>query len=74
MIGRTRERQLLTAAYESKKSELIAVVGRRRVGKTHLITSHFKGKIDFEMMGLQKGTKEQQLRNFAYCLKEAKRS
>lgn len=61
-------------AFESKKPELLAVLGRRRVGKTYLIRSFFKEKIDFEMVGLKDASTEQQLRNFAYSLKDAKRS
>lgn len=36
-----------------------------------MIGSFFKGKIDFELTGLKDGKKEQQLRNFSYCMKEA---
>lgn len=72
MIGRTTEIKILKKAYESKKPELIAVLGRRRVGKTYLIRTFFEGKIDFEMVGLKDGKKQQQLRNFTYSLSEAK--
>ena len=37
LIGREREIQLLKRYYQSDRSELIAVYGRRRVGKTFLI-------------------------------------
>lgn len=74
MIGRKKEMEVLTNVYASKKPELVAVFGRRRVGKTYLIGSFFEGKIDFELTGLKDGTKEQQLRNFAYSLKDAQKS
>jgi uncharacterized protein len=74
MIGRKKEMDILANAYASKKPELIAVFGRRRVGKTYLISSFFQGKIDFEITGLKDGTKAQQLRNFAYSLKDAQKS
>jgi AAA+ ATPase superfamily predicted ATPase len=74
MIGRKKETAILAKAYASKKPELVAVFGRRRVGKTYLVGSFFKGKIDFELTGLKDGTKEQQLRNFAYSLKDAQKS
>jgi uncharacterized protein len=73
MIGRKKEMDILANAYTSKKPELIAVFGRRRVGKTYLIGSFFQGKIDFELTGLKEGTSEQQLRNFTYSLKDAKK-
>jgi uncharacterized protein len=74
MIGRKKEIDILANAYASKKPELVAVFGRRRVGKTYLIGSVFEGKIDFELTGLKEGTHEQQLRNFAYSLKDAQKS
>jgi uncharacterized protein len=72
IIGRKKEIAVLASAYASKKPELIAVFGRRRVGKTYLIGSFFQGKIDFELTGLKEATKEQQLRNFSYSMKDAK--
>ena len=72
MIGRTKEIALLQKLLTSRKPELVAVIGRRRVGKTYLIRSFFEGQIDFEMVGLKDGKLNQQLRNFAYSLKEAK--
>ena len=72
MIGRKAETDHLRRAFESNRPELVAVLGRRRVGKTFLIRSFFKGKIDFEMVGLKDASTAQQLRNFAYSLKDAK--
>jgi AAA+ ATPase superfamily predicted ATPase len=46
MVGREKEIELLSKIYSSDKPELLAVFGRRRVGKTFLIRSFFKGKID----------------------------
>ncbi|MEM9694999.1 MAG: hypothetical protein AAGA56_20830 [Myxococcota bacterium] len=39
-VGRERERDLLTTTLTSKRPELLALYGRRRVGKTHLIRQH----------------------------------
>jgi len=74
MIGRNKEIEILEKAYQSTKSELVAIFGRRRVGKTYLVSTFFAGKINFELTGLKDGTKEQQLRNFAYSLKDAKKT
>lgn len=71
MIGRKKELAILNGIYESENPELLAVFGRRRVGKTYLIRSFFEGKIDFELTGLKNGKKEQHLRNFSYSMKEA---
>lgn len=37
IIGRASEKEQLNRAFSSKNSEVIAVYGRRRVGKTFLI-------------------------------------
>ncbi len=71
MIGRKKEVGILEDAFNAQKPELVAVFGRRRVGKTYLIRSSFAGKIDFEITGLKDGSREQQLRNFAYSMKDA---
>lgn len=73
MIGRLKEIDILEKALASKRPELVAVIGRRRVGKTYLVRTFFRERIDFEMVGLKDGNMEQQLRNFTYSLKEARR-
>ena len=42
IIGREYERAIIRNYLESDKAELIAVYGRRRVGKTYLVKSIFK--------------------------------
>lgn len=70
-IGREKEAQILLEAVESYESELVAVIGRRRVGKTYLINSVYKDRIVFEVTGIQKATKKEQLENFMLQLAEA---
>lgn len=64
VIGRNSEVSLLLNALDSNRSELIAVYGRRRVGKTYLIRNVYKNNILFEFSGIHKGTLKQQLKNF----------
>jgi uncharacterized protein len=64
LVGRIPEKRTLKAALESQKSELIAVYGRRRVGKTYLIRQAYEGQIVFELTGLHNGTLRDQLENF----------
>ena len=52
MIGRKEEIKNLNRLYESKKAELVAIYGRRRVGKTFLVDQTFKGKFTFKHAGL----------------------
>lgn len=52
MIGRTREVSELIELYNHEKAELVAVYGRRRVGKTYLVDETFRGRITFRHAGL----------------------
>lgn len=65
LVGRVRERRILTAAMASPEAELIAVYGRRRVGKTFLIRRHFEDDLYFELTGMYGGAFKVQLRHFA---------
>ncbi len=40
-IGRKQEKELLQNSMQSLESELVVVVGRRRVGKTYLVRSFY---------------------------------
>lgn len=45
LIGRIKEQAILNQCYASDKAELVAVYGRRRVGKTFLVKTLFKDQI-----------------------------
>ena len=64
IIGRRPEQKILDDCCKSDKAELVAVYGRRRVGKTFLVKTFFKGKFDFYTTGIYKGTKAEQLKFF----------
>lgn len=64
LIGREKERKNLSKYLMSKKSEFVAVYGRRRVGKTFLIKEFFDYKFHFYMSGLANADTKQQLFNF----------
>ncbi len=67
IIGRLREQELLRDLFGSKKSEFIAVYGRRRIGKTYLIKNFMDSlpSVFFHVTGLQKGSLKEQLGEFA---------
>lgn len=65
LVGRQAEQAILQKAYESGEPEMVAVIGRRRVGKTFLVRTAYSGKIDFEMTGVQDGNTKAQLQHFA---------
>lgn len=67
IIGRVREQDLLKDLISSKKSEFIAVYGRRRVGKTYLIKNFASSLpcVFFHVTGLQNGTSKEQQEEFS---------
>lgn len=70
LIGRKKEREILLKALDSGESEMIAVIGRRRVGKSFLIKQCYAERIVFELVGLQNANNAGQLRNFRTALAE----
>ena len=48
----------------SPEAEMVAVIGRRRVGKTFLVRNTFKDNIIFEITGAQNAPLKEQLENF----------
>lgn len=66
LIGRKEEQAILKKSLDSSKSEMIAVLGRRRVGKTFLVETVCKKHLVFQITGTQNAPKEEQLLNFAY--------
>jgi uncharacterized protein len=74
MVGRINERKVLDEALQSSQSELIAIYGRRRIGKTYLVREHFGNELIFSMSGLFDATLPEHLREFASCLKNASKS
>lgn len=52
MIGREKEVKQLQKLYKKNSAELVAIYGRRRVGKTYLVDETFSGRITFRHAGL----------------------
>lgn len=63
IIGRKKELLYLQNIINSPKAELVAVYGRRRIGKTYLIRAFFQEKVTFYFnpTGMNKGSKQEQL-------------
>ncbi|MCF6402259.1 AAA family ATPase [Chitinophaga filiformis] len=74
LVGRIEEQKILAGRIASGESELIAVYGRRRVGKTFLIRSYFKERIIFEVTGIHGASLREQLQNFGLALQTAMKS
>ena len=75
IIGRAKEIAELMGIYRRKQSQLVAVYGRRRVGKTFLIRELFKENFAFYHTGVSpaelqgKNLLEEQLSAFYVTLK-----
>ena len=68
LTGRKEEQEILLTALASGEAEMVAVFGRRRVGKTYLIRQTFQQHIAFEVTGLQNSNNAGQLQNFSIQL------
>lgn len=65
LIGRHEEKRLLREALLSPKSELVALIGRRRVGKTFLVRTVYRQELCFDLSGSLQAPISVQLGNFA---------
>jgi len=70
MIGRKEEIKKINLLLNSKRSEFLAVTGRRRVGKTYLVDTMLRAHYCFSVTGIQKGSTTTQLVNFGIKLAE----
>ncbi len=68
LIGRVLEIAILKEILQSEKAELLALYGRRRVGKTYLVRQTYAQQISFELTGLKGVKLSTQLENFTVTL------
>ncbi len=68
LIGRKKEVKQLKSYLQSRKSEFVAVYGRRRVGKTFLIRKVYNDEFTFQLTGLANASMKQQLGQFHVAL------
>jgi len=71
LIGRKQQATELLDALASRKPEMVAIIGRRRVGKTYLVRHVLAGHMDFEWTGLQDSNKSEQIQNFIFSLNKS---
>ncbi|MCX6990211.1 MAG: hypothetical protein NTX49_04000 [Chlamydiae bacterium] len=65
IVGREREIEILEEIYQSSDPHFLAVYGRRRIGKTFLISEFFKPKgLYFEITGIKGRSLKGQLFEF----------
>jgi uncharacterized protein len=71
VIGRTEEKAHIKRIENSREPELLAVYGRRRIGKTFLIRNGFSHGLAFEFSGTHNATLHQELESFSLALTNA---
>lgn len=74
IIGRDAEKKVLKEMLHSKEAELIAILGRRRVGKTFLVRNYYQQQLVFECTGIHEAGLPDQLLNFSRSLQQAMQS
>jgi len=74
ITGRIAEQKVLGLRLSTNEPELIAIYGRRRVGKTYLIRTFCNDSMVFEMTGIHEATMKTQLENFSQALQLATQS
>jgi uncharacterized protein len=71
IIGRDAEKKILRDMLGSGEAELIAILGRRRVGKTFLVRNFYEQNLVFEYTGVHEAGLGEQLHNFSNALQQA---
>lgn len=70
IIGREQEIEKLENYISSRKSEFVAIYGRRRVGKTFLVKELFENRFTFRITGKDNVTIKEQLASFSFALND----
>lgn len=70
VIGRKEEIKILERIQERDEAQLVAIYGRRRVGKTFLVKKFYNEKFDFFFTGSYNTSTEVQLALFQHTLQE----
>ena len=70
IIGREQEIEKLENYISSRKSEFVAIYGRRRVGKTFLVKELFENRFTFRITGKDNVTTKEQLASFSFALND----
>jgi len=63
IIGRDEEQKTLKDALNSHRSELVAVYGRRRIGKTHLVREYYEKETILKVTGSSSPNRDVQIKN-----------
>jgi uncharacterized protein len=69
-VGREEELNTFDEIFSKNQSDLVVVLGRRRIGKTFLVKNAFKSKFDFHFTGVKNTNKDSLLNEFSIKISE----
>ncbi len=73
-IGREEETATLQSLSNSEQADLVAIIGRRRIGKTYLVKTVFKNQFAFHITGVKNTDKETMIQAFVAKIEELSKS
>lgn len=73
-VGREEEIGVLQSLSNSEQADLVAIIGRRRIGKTYLVKNAFKSQFAFHITGVKNADKETMIQAFATKIEESSKS
>jgi uncharacterized protein len=73
-IGREEETATLQTLLNSEQADLVAMIGRRRIGKTYLVKNAFKNQFSFHITGVKNTDKETMIQAFVAKIEELSKS
>jgi AAA+ ATPase superfamily predicted ATPase len=73
-VGREAEINILKELFTRNQSDLIAVLGRRRIGKTYLVKKVFKDQLIFHFTGIKNADKNTVIKEFTRKITELSHS
>ena len=73
-VGRTEEITTLQSLLDSEQADLVAIIGRRRIGKTYLVKNAYKTSFSFHITGVKDANKMTMIKAFVTKIEELSES
>jgi uncharacterized protein len=73
-VGRTEEVATLQSLQNSDRADLLAIIGRRRIGKTYLVKNAYKNQFAFHITGVKNADKKVMIKAFVAKIEELSES
>ncbi len=73
-VGREEETAELRSLLNLEQSDLVAMIGRRRIGKTYLVKNAYKNQFAFHITGIKNTNKESMIQAFVAKIEELSKS